>query len=227
MRKDTTVNSRSKKKRFNYFFYDFVKITGIIPVWLWLHPHVYHMGDKNKHDIKGPMLITSNHVGYRDPLILLCAFFKRRIFSLVTKDLYKTKIMSFMLNAIHCVQVDKENFSMQSFHKVSDLLNDGRAVLIFPEGQVNREEGSMLSFKTGAVLMAHKNNAPVLPVYISTGEKWYHENIVVIGDPIDIREICGDFPTMDALKRASEHIQERERQLREYCEANIIRLNSK
>ena len=227
MRKDTTGNRRANKKRFNYFFYDFVKITGIIPVWIWLHPRVYHFGDKKKHNIKGQMLVVSNHVGFRDPLILLCAFFRRRLFALITKDLYKTKIMSFILNAIHCIKVDKENFSMQSFYKVSDLLKDGRAVLIFPEGQVNREEGSMLSFKTGAVLMAHKNKAPILPVYVSTGEKWYEKNVVVIGDPIDLREVCGDFPTMDALQRASELIREREQVLKEYCETSIIKSNGR
>ena len=221
MRRDTFEESKGKSKKFNFAFYDFVKITGIIPVMLWLHPRVYHVGDKKSHNVKGPLLITSNHIGFRDPLFLLCVFWRRRIFGLITKDLYKNKYMSLMLNAIHCIEVDKDNFSMQSFHKVSDLLNDGRAVLIFPEGQVNREENSMLSFKTGAVLMAHKNNARVLPVYINTGERWYQRNVAVVGDPIDIREICGSFPTMDALKRASEHIQSKELELKEYFDSNI------
>ena len=109
---------------------------------------------------------------------------------------------------------------MQSFHKVSDLLSDGRAVLIFPEGEVNQTD-SMLSFKTGAVLMAHKNRAAVLPVYIQTGEKWYHRNVAVIGDPIDVRAICGDFPSMDALKQASDSIREKEKELEAYFYAEL------
>ena len=217
MKKDRKGN---KRKRICYFFYDFVKLTGILPVLVWLHPQVYHMGDRKKHTVKGGMLVTSNHIGYRDPLLLQCVFWRRRLFSLVTKDLYKNGLMEWMLNAVHCIKVDKENFSMQSFHKVSDLLGDGRAVLIFPEGEVNQTD-SMLSFKTGAVLMAHKNRAAILPVYIKTGEKWYHRNVAVIGDPIDVRAICGNFPSMDALKRASDHVRMKEKELEAYFYAEL------
>ena len=224
MNKDTTVANK-KKKKFNYFFYDFVKVTGIIPASLWLHPKVYHVGDKKKHNVKGPLLITSNHIGFRDPVFILCVLWQRRIFGLVTKDVFDKKFMGWMLRKIHCIEVDKKNFSMQSFHMVSDLLSDGRAVLVFPEGEVNRQENSMLSFKTGAVLMAHKNKALVLPVYIDLGEKWYHRNIAVIGDPIDVCEICGKFPSMEALNRASEHIQNKELELKAYFENEIKNKN--
>ena len=46
---------------------------------------------------------------------------------------------------MHCIQVDKENFSMDSFHEVIRRLKDDKVVLIFPEGQVNRNEKEILA----------------------------------------------------------------------------------
>ena len=215
-------NPSLKKKRISYFAYDFLKITGILPVWVWLHPTVIHVGDKKSHNVKGPIMISSNHVGFRDPLILLVAFWRRRLFALITKDLYEKKGMAWMLDAIHMIKVDKENFSMQSFHKVSDHLSRGKAVLIFPEGQVNKT-GSMMSFKSGAVLMAHKNHSKILPVFVKPGEKWYHKNYVLVGDPIDVREICGAFPSMDKLQTASDYIHEHEKELENYFNEHILK----
>lgn len=212
----------TKKKRVNYFLYDFVKITGILPIAVWLHPTVIHVGDKKSHNVKGSVLVSSNHIGFRDPLILLVTFWKRRIFALITKDLYEKKGMTFLLDKLKMIKVDKENFSMQSFHKVSDHLSRGKAVMIFPEGQVNKT-GSMMSFKSGAVLMAHKNHSKILPVFIQSGEKWYHKNYVLIGDPVDVRELCGDFPTMDKLQTVSDHIRDREKELESYFNDHILK----
>ncbi len=204
------------KKAFTYFGYDFVKVTGIIPALIWMRPKVYHYGDKKSHNPKGGLLIISNHVSFIDPILLLCVFWKRRVFSLVTKDLYKNRLMTFILDMVHCIKVDKDNFSIKSFHQVVDKLKQNKAVLIFPEGQVNHENSSMLSFKLGAVLMAHNSGAKILPVYIDANEKRWENNIVVIGDPIDIGELCGNQPSMEELRKASDYIRERESQLEDY-----------
>ncbi len=210
-----------KKKRFlPNFCYDFVKITGAIPTLIWFRTKVFRPF-KTKTP-RGGVLISANHKSLIDPIIVHTAFSSRRLHSLATKDLYNTKTKAKFFNLMNCIMVDKENFSLSSFHDVVNRLSDGKAVVIFPEGKLNREDGNaLLAFKSGAVLMAHKAKAPILPVYIVKREKWYHRQHVIIGDPVDVRAIAGDMPTMEALDRASSYLRDREIELREYYEERI------
>jgi len=199
--------------------YGFVKVTGGIPALLYLRPKVHYIGQKP--NTKGAVMISSNHVDMIDPVLLLCVFWKRRLASLATKDLYKNAFMKWFLPRMHCIQVDKENFSMNAFHEVRDRLTRGEAVMIFPEGQVNGESSSFLAFKSGAVLMAHAGSARVLPVYIEKRKKWYHRSHVVIGEAIDVRSELGERPSMDELSGLNELIKEREERLKEYYHEKV------
>ena len=206
-----------KKRRIgSNFFYDFVKITGAIPALIWIRPRVIHMGQKCP---KGGVLISSNHPTFMDPITLLTSFPWRRLHCLVTKDLYKNKLMTFMLERMHCIRVDKDNFSMASFHGAVDRLKEGKAVVIFPEGQVNQGDGrEVQAFKSGAILMAHRASAPILPVYIVKREKWYRAQRVVIGEPFDVKSAVGPIPSVDKMNAVSEQLREKELELKRYYE---------
>ena len=208
--------SKKKRRIGSNFFYDFVKVTGAIPALIWIRPKVIHIGQKCP---KGGVLISSNHPTFMDPITILTSFPWRRLHSLVTKDLYKNKLMTFMLTCMHCIQVDKDNFSMASFHEVVDRLKDGKAVVIFPEGQVNQGDGrEVQAFKSGAILMAHRANAPILPVYIVKREKWYRTQRVVVGEPFDVKAAVGLIPSMEKMNAVTEQLREKELELKRFYE---------
>ena len=129
----------SKKKRECDFFYNFVKITGAVPALLWARQKVYHISDGKlikRKKIKGGVLICSNHIAFTDPLFLNCVFWYRRVYFLAMQELFNTPLKRFFFNSVKCIPVDRSNFSMATFHTVTDRLKSGKAVLIFPEGQV-------------------------------------------------------------------------------------------
>ena len=220
---NSNSNSQKKPKKIGNFWYDFVKITGAIPAMIWIRPRVIHIGQKCPKD---GVLISSNHPTFFDPIILLTSFPWRRLHSLATKELYKnSKILTFMFDQMHCIQVDKENFSMVTFHAVVDRLKNGNAVVIFPEGQVNKTEGKEIqAFKSGAILMAHRAGAPILPVYIAPRGKWYRSQPVVIGEPFDVRSAVGPIPTMEQMDKVSAQLREKELELKHFYE---VRKNKK
>ncbi len=226
---NSTTKSKSqkpKRKIGKYFLYDLVKITGGLPAIVWLRPKVYGIGGKKPKKIKGGVLISANHMSFEDPIILLCVFWYRHLASLATKELYKNKMLHFMFNCMHCIQVDKQNFSMSSLHAVFEYLNDDKAVMIFPEGGVNLHNTEMSSFKSGAVLMAHRTKKPILPVYLVKPEKWYNRREIIIGEPFDVATSLGDYPTMQDMARVSEELRQKELELREYYN-NIIKEKKK
>ena len=208
-----------KKQQDNYFAFDFVKITGAIPALLWMRPKVVYTGEKKLK--KGGFLITANHNSLTDPLLVLCVFWKRHMHCLATKDLYRTKFMNKFLPLMKCIQVDKENFTINSFHEVVRRLKGGKIVLIFPEGRVDASATEVAAFKSGAILMAHRSNVPILPIYIAKPQKWYSRRVVVIGDPFNVRDYCGVIPKVEDLERTSDELKNIEENLKIFYEEKI------
>ena len=90
---EKTAGTPQSKRPVGNFWYDFVKITGLLPGLLMIRPKVIRTGGKCP---RGGVLISSNHPTFLDPITLLTAFPWRRLHSLVTKDLYKNKLMTFI-----------------------------------------------------------------------------------------------------------------------------------
>ena len=220
-------DKRKRRWRIGYnFCYDFVKVTGAIPVLLWMRPKVIYPYGKKR--IKGAALVSSNHRSLLDPIIVHCAIKSRRLNCLATKELYNTKLKARFFNLMHCIMVDKENFSLSSFHDVVDRLRDGKVVVIFPEGQINSgEKSDVLTFKSGAVLMAHKSGAPILPIYIVKKEKWYQRQIILIGEPFDVCSRLGGVPALADLSGVSAELREKELELHEYYEKYVNKSKKK
>ena len=210
--------NKQKRKPFYNLCYDLAKITGAPSALLWLRPKIYYpFGKPSK---KGALLVSSNHCTFIDPIIIQLSFPWRRLNCLATKDLFERKVTNFLFTQMHCIVVDKDNFSLSSFHEVVDRLNSGKIVVIFPEGQVNTEGRSpVLAFKSGAVLMAHRAGAPILPMYIVKRDKWYHRQRVIIGETVDVCEMLGKMPSMEDMTRVSELLREKEVELKEDFEA--------
>ena len=212
------VKPKKKYRPFYNFWYDFVKVTGVIPALIWMRPKIYYpFGKPNK---KGAILVCSNHVTMVDPVIVHIVFPFRRMNSLATTDLYSSKLKAAFFNQMHCIGVDRDNFALSSFHEVVSRLNDGKLVVIFPEGKVNDgADTTPLAFKSGAVLMAHKSGAALLPMYIVKTKKWYHRQRIVVGTELNISEMLGKMPSMQALTEASDLLRSKELELKEYFES--------
>ncbi len=206
------MSLKKVKKPKNYFWYYFIKLTGAIPALIWLRPKVIKMG-KATTNPKGGVIISSNHFGFFDPLVIYCAFPWRNVHSVATKELYRTKFTNWVFTKSHCIQVDKENFNMSTFREVCSCLNKQKAVLIFPEGKINNQQDEMLGFKGGAVLMAHRCSTPIVPVYLVKPAKKWGRRVVVVGEAIDVKAIVGPVPTVDDLQRATDLLREKEEEL--------------
>ena len=64
--------------------------------------------------------------------------------------------------------------------------------------------------------MAYTANKPIVPMYFSVPKKWYSRRIAVVGEPIDVREICGKRPSTDDFDRVCELLHEKEKELQAF-----------
>ena len=217
--KKETAARKKKCKADNYFLYDLAKVTGIIPVMIWMRPKV--LRPFGKHPIKGGFILSSNHVSFFDPIAILCAFWKRRVFSLATTELYDTPGKRWIFENMKCIPVDKQNFSLDSFHEVTRRLKKGKVICIFPEGQINFHSNDMLAFKSGMILMAHTANVPILPIYLVPVKRRTRRRIVVVGEPIHVRAMCGRMPSAEDLNRVADYVHEKEQELKSFYDSKF------
>jgi 1-acyl-sn-glycerol-3-phosphate acyltransferase len=207
---------KQKKRKQSNLFYDFVKVTGAIPALLWMRPKVINAGVTKPQKIKGGVLICSNHYSLSDPVVLLCVFWRRRLNSLMAKEMFNGKLLTFFFKHIHCIPVDRDNFSVGTFRTTCEHLSADRAVLIFPEGKINDSEETLLGFKTGAIRMAYCTGKPIVPVCLIKPKHKLSRRVAVLGDAIDVRALCGEKPTPDDYRRASEFLHQKEMELFDY-----------
>ena len=212
-----TGNEKQKNKNRSYFMYDFVKATAAIPVALWLRPRILYESADAKKRIQGGALVIANHIGFADPIALMAAIWYRRHHFICMKefeDKWNTKIF---FSWFHCLPIDRENFDIDSFRQITEHLEDGKLVCMFPEGRINASDGDFAPFKAGMVLMALKSKSPIVPVYISPQKRWYNRATMVIGESVRVDCADGKLPSFDDISKASERLREKEARLKELC----------
>lgn len=138
-----------------------------------------------------PMLVCANHSALSDPIIICYALGFRRFIRFMAKaELMRIPVLGGLLKSAGTFGVERGNSDIGAVKTALRILKDGGNVGIFPEGRrVHDERGS--TAKTGAVMLAAKTGAWVLPVYIPRVKRLFSKVDVVIGEPYRIENIRG------------------------------------
>ena len=118
-----------------------------------------------------------------------------------------------MFENFHCIEIDRENFGMNIFRRIIDLLKRGKLVVMFPEGHVTKDE-EVQKFKSGMVLMAVTSQKPIVPVYIKIRKSIWHRQYVVFGEPINPVEVLGGMPSLADMDKIADILREKEQELK-------------
>lgn len=195
----------------NNLLYDFTKVTGALPALLIVRPFVRFTG-KHRH-YKGGVLVMANHKSRIDPVTICCTFWYRRPQFIATRELFEKPRHRFFFNNMHCIQVDRENFSIRTFHETCERLKTGHMVCIFPEGEINHTEADVKGFKKGAAVMAYESGVPLLPVYIRPREHWYQATHITVGEPVDLKKEYPGRPGLEEWEKIAERLHRLEEEL--------------
>jgi 1-acyl-sn-glycerol-3-phosphate acyltransferase len=113
----------------------------------------------------GPFLLASNHASFFDPPLLGC-FLPRPICYTPRKTLWKPGPMSWMLNRLKCIPVDRDSgHDIGAFKRVFAALAASEGVLVFPEGTRTRD-GRLQPPHRGVGLLAARYGVPVVPARV-------------------------------------------------------------
>ncbi len=114
---------------------------------------------------RGAVIIAGNHPSYLDPVLVMLPV-DRRIRFMAWDALFKVPLLGQLIRAFGSFPVDiRKGKGESAFREALNVLNDGDALGIFPEGQ-RSERGPMGELRTGVARLAIETGAPIVPVTI-------------------------------------------------------------
>ncbi len=146
---------------------------------------------------EGPLIVASNHASYLDPTILGPACWRPLGF-MARRSLFDNRLFGTIIRNLYAFPLEREGDSREALRTFGKRLDEGRAVVLFPEG-TRTVTGRIAAIKPGAGMLAVRHKAPVLPVYIwGSYQSWpksrklkRHPLEVYIGEPIYPRPVEG------------------------------------
>lgn len=196
---------------------DFMRVSGALPGLLWLRPKIRYTSEEAKKRIRGGALVISNHTSFVDPGYTMFVLWYRRQYFVCHQAFMETKAGPFFHAAGCLIPIDADNFNIGSFRAITDGLQEGKLVVLFPEGHVN--SGEMLEFKSGMVLISMQSKRPIVPIYLKPRRHWYSRLKAVIDEPVDITALCGGMPAFSKIKEITQLLQDREAYLEQFAES--------
>lgn len=135
---------------------------------------------------EGPILIVGNHKHLFDQCLAIIAT-KRVIHYMAKKEYWDSPKTRWFFNMVGCIPVNRQIHDSNAKEAAIEVLKNGGAIGLFPEGTRNKTKEFLLPFKFGAVSMAQKTNATLVPFGIAGDYIKGGKNLVItFGEPFKV-----------------------------------------
>lgn len=150
------------------------------------NPKIY--GSENL-NVGGPVIIAGNHKHVMDQCNIIIST-KKTITYMAKKEYFDNPKTKWFFKLVKCIPVDRNKKDESAKRKALEILKEGGAIGIFPEGTRNKTKEKLLPFKFGAVSMAKKTNSTIVPYAIVGDYKFRSKNLkILIGEPLKLNEL--------------------------------------
>lgn len=166
-----------------------------------------YVNENARKKIKGGMFIAGNHTCIKDPLMVSCCFWYRRMFHLTAEAVMENKLIGMLLKGVGCIKIDRNICDIESIKKAVGIVSRGHVLAIFPQGGI-KNENDINSIKSGIILMAMQAKAPILPCYIHNKAKKGDRNCIVIGEPLEFFS-DNTIPSMQSINEYAQQVLEK------------------
>jgi 1-acyl-sn-glycerol-3-phosphate acyltransferase len=111
----------------------------------------------------GPLIICPSHSGTLDPPMVPAFTPRNDSWNMAKSEYFKGGLTEFFFRSYHAFPVVRHSADRNALRRSFDLLKDGSALVIYPEG-TRVESGTLARPEPGAGFIAQKSGCPVLPV---------------------------------------------------------------
>ncbi|WNJ17647.1 lysophospholipid acyltransferase family protein [Pontibacter sp. G13] len=198
------------RKRFMRFVYAYNYVW--IKLWGYLCLIRFEVKGLDLKDDDQVYIITPNHNNLFD-LVITCSQLQHLFQPLIKKELLKYPLIG-QLFALTSVPVDRSSKESraESLKVMTERLDSGMSILLFPEGTRNRTDKPVKNFYDGAFKLAIQAQVPVLPVvYLNTrllqpvDTFWIKPGKITIEY---IRPVPTEGMTLDDMENLKQHVHD-------------------
>jgi len=149
----------------------------------------YRFDVKGKENIPaGAAMLCSNHSNLLDPLFIAIACGVEHFIHFIAKsELFKIPVLTAIIMKLGAISVDRGMADVMMVKNTFAYLKNAEKVAIFPEGTRVSENDSVAA-KTGAVKLAQRAGAPLVPVFLPKKKPLFSKLSIVIGEPYYIEK---------------------------------------
>lgn len=138
----------------------------------------------------GPCLVVANHKSLLD-IPALCTQVKPWLYFVAKRELFEGKFAARFLRWWGAVPIDRENISIASVRQIKTLIQEGKHVVIFPQGTRVKDDSKRSEYRvhTGTLHFASRFNAPVIPVCVHGDFRFLGRTEIVFGNPLFLKSM--------------------------------------
>lgn len=114
---------------------------------------------------EGPLMLVLNHKSFADPP-MAAILLRRRAFFMTKIELFRFRPFGWLIGSVGAYPVTRGRPDRRAIRRSLEILNDGYALIIFPEGH-RSETGELQQARAGAAFLAQKSGCQVVPIGIS------------------------------------------------------------
>ena len=156
----------------------------------WLLTHLvcrFQVSGREQVPKTGPLLVVANHLSWYDPIVFGLAL-PRRAWFFTKSEMFGWPIVGKLCQWTGQIAVHRGEGDRASLEQALAYLREGKMLVVFPEGTVERQE-KMIEAHTGIAMLALRSGVPVLPVahsgtrrILRTWRSWFPRVSMRIGE---------------------------------------------
>jgi len=126
----------------------------------------FEIRGKENVPLSGGMILAANHIGILDILMVYFGIDRTDLFIPVAEKFEKIGWIRWLGKHLNFLFVDRFNPDLKALRKMIALMEEGKCLVIAPEG-TRSPTGSLLEGKPGVAYLAARSGFPVVPVGIT------------------------------------------------------------
>ena len=191
-------------KMFSKRAYRVLRVCLLVVMRIW-HPIIRVRGKENIPE--GAAVMCCNHSAFSDPVwIIVYGNLPVLPRTMAKKEAIKTPVIGALYQKLGGFPVDRNGADISAVKTAMKTLKEGNKLIIFPEGTRIRG-GKKSEPHNGAMLIAARTKAPVVPIFLSTKKRPFSKVDLVFGKPYD-PEFSDKHPSTDEMDKLSAELME-------------------
>ena len=178
-----TLKYENSKKMFMYNLCKCI-LRPLFKLW-----YPYKVINKEVTNIDGPVIFCGNHIHLMDQCLPILVT-KRPIHYMAKIEYFQNPKTKWFFKMVGCIPVNRSIHDANAKDLAIEVLENNYALGLFPEGTRNKTKKLLQPFKFGAVSMAKKTNATIIPFAITGDYNWRTKNLTLeFGKPFKVGDM--------------------------------------